>query len=133
MFLTAFVSATILPMGSEAMLIYYINEEFNIVLLFIVATIGNSFGSIVNYYIGYKGEKYLEDKKYLNTHQLEKYKKVFDKYGGASILLSWLPIVGDPLTIIAGAMRYNIKKFIILVFVAKSSRYFVVISIFLNT
>jgi len=127
MFIIAFLSATILPMGSEAVLIYYLQEHYDILILFLAATIGNSVGSLTNYFIGYKGEEYLESKGYLNSNQIDKYKTLFTRYGFYTLLLSWVPIIGDPLTIIAGAMRYNIFKFITLIILAKGSRYAIII------
>jgi membrane protein YqaA with SNARE-associated domain len=127
MFIIAFLSATILPMGSEAVLIYYLQEHCDILILFLAATIGNSAGSLTNYFIGYKGEEYLESKGYLNSNQIDKYKALFARYGFYTLLLSWVPIIGDPLTIIAGAMRYNILKFITLIILAKGGRYAIVI------
>ena len=123
LFFTAFISATLLPMGSEAVLIYDINEGYNIPALLFFATLGNSLGSLVNYFIGLKGEEYLEKKKHLNAKRVEKYKKFFDKYGGYSLLLSWMPIIGDPITLIAGVFKYSLKKFIVLVVLAKFLRY----------
>ena len=59
LFFSAFVSATLFPLGSEALLIYDIKEGYNIYLLVLVATLGNTLGSVVNYYLGLKGEEYL--------------------------------------------------------------------------
>lgn len=123
LFFTAFISATLLPMGSEAVLIYDINEGFNIPALLFFATIGNSLGSLVNYYLGLKGEAYLESKNHLKAQTVEKYKKLFDKYGGYSLFLSWMPVIGDPITLIAGVLKYDIKKFILIVIFAKFFRY----------
>jgi len=123
LFITALISATLFPMGSEALLIYDIKEEYNIYLLLFVATLGNSLGSLINYYLGLKGEEYCEEKKYLKKDKIQKYKNFFDKYGGWAVLLSWMPIIGDPLTFIAGILKYDIKKFIVLVVIAKFSRY----------
>ena len=63
LFITAFISATLFPLGSEALLIYDINLGHNIYLLLFFATLGNSLGSVVNYFLGLKGEEYLVDKK----------------------------------------------------------------------
>lgn len=132
LFFISLISATLIPMGSEAVLIYNISQNYNIYLLLIFATLGNSLGSIVNYYIGLKGEEYLVDKKILKEKNIEKSKKYFDKYGGYSLLLSWVPIIGDPITFLAGVLKYDIKKFILLVFIAKGGRYiFVALSYYL--
>lgn len=123
LFFSAFISATLFPLGSEALLIYDIKEGYNIYLLLFFATLGNSFGSILNYYLGLKGEEYLIEKKLLNEKYIDVSKRYFDKYGFITILFSWLPIIGDPITFVAGILKYNFKKFVILVIISKFSRY----------
>lgn len=123
LFLSALISATLFPLGSEALLIYDINEGYNLYLLLFFATLGNVIGSVINYYLGLKGEEYLESKGHLKKEKLEKYKDFFSKYGGYSLLLSWMPIIGDPITFIAGILKYDLKKFLILVTIAKFGRY----------
>ena len=131
LFFSAFVSATLFPLGSEALLIYDIKEGYNIYLLVLVATLGNTLGSVVNYYFGLKGEEYLENKSFLKKDKLEKYKIFYEKYGAYSLLLSWAPIIGDPLTFIAGILKYDLKKFLFLVFLAKFFRYLFIAIIFI--
>ena len=126
LFFTALIAATLFPTGSEALLIYDITKGHSLVLLLSVATLGNSLGSLINYYLGLKGESYLEEKKYLKKEKIEKYKNFFDKYGGYTLLLSWLPLIGDPITFIAGVLKYDVKKFIPIVIIAKFGRYAVV-------
>ena len=123
LFITAFISATLFPLGSEALLIYDITQGHNIYLLLFFATFGNSLGSVINYFLGLKGEEYLINKKLLNEKYISKTKTYFDKYGFWSILFSWLPIIGDPITFVAGILKYDFKKFLILVIIAKFSRY----------
>lgn len=123
LFFSAFISATLLPMGSEALLIYDIKQNYNLYALLFFATIGNTLGSLVNYFLGLKGELFLEKKKYLKKEKIEKYKRFFDKYGSFSLLLSWMPIIGDPLTFVAGVLKYSLKKFILIVLFAKFIRY----------
>ena len=123
LFGSAFISATLFPLGSEALLIYDITQGHNIYLLLFFATFGNSLGSVVNYFLGLKGEEYLINKKLLNEKYILKAKIYFDKYGAWSILFSWLPIIGDPITFVAGVLKYDFKKFLILVVIAKFSRY----------
>lgn len=127
LFLSAFLSATLFPFGSEALLILNINQNYNIFLLLFFATFGNVLGSLFNYFLGLKGEEYLEKKAILNEQKLKKYKIFFDKYGSFSLLLSWAPIIGDPLTFVAGVLKYDLKKFLFLVFLAKFGRYIFVV------
>ena len=123
LFVSAFLSATLFPLGSEALFIYDINEGYNIYFLLFFATIGNSLGSIFNYFLGLKGEEYLIRKKLLSEKMILKSKVYFDKYGFYCLLFSWLPIIGDPLTFVAGSLKYDLKKFVIIVTIAKFLRY----------
>ena len=123
LFFSAFISATLFPLGSEALLIYDIKEGYNIYILLFVATLGNTLGSVVNYYLGLKGEEYLVKKKLLNEKMVIKSKNYFDRFGSVCILFAWVPIIGDPITFIAGVLKYDFKKFLILVTISKFSRY----------
>jgi membrane protein YqaA with SNARE-associated domain len=127
LFIVAFLSATLLPLGSEALLLYDISQSYSSLLLWIFATLGNTLGSMVNYWLGLKGEMYLEEKGHLSSKKMEKSRDFFDKYGGWTLLLSWVPVIGDPLTFIAGVLRYDFKWFSLIVFVAKGTRYAIVI------
>ncbi|MDY0052101.1 MAG: YqaA family protein [Aliarcobacter sp.] len=123
LFASALISATLFPLGSEALLIYDIKEGYNLYLMITVATIGNTLGSVINYFLGLKGEEYLISKNFLKEKYIIKSKYYFDKYGSISLLFSWLPIIGDPITFVAGILKYDLKKFIVLVVIAKLSRY----------
>jgi membrane protein YqaA with SNARE-associated domain len=117
-------------MGSEALLLYNLNVNYNMYFLVIFATFGNVLGSCVNYYMGFKGEEYLEKKSILKKEKINKYKLFYEKYGSYSLLLSWAPIIGDPLTFIAGILKYDFKKFLFFVFIAKFLRYVFIAIIF---
>ncbi|MEA2046956.1 MAG: YqaA family protein [Campylobacterota bacterium] len=127
LFSVAFLSATLLPLGSEALLLYDMRQNNSVLLLWSFATSGNTLGSMVNYWLGLKGEAYLEKKNYLSKEKMKKAEAYFNRYGGWTLLLSWVPVIGDPLTFIAGLLRYNFKWFVLLVLVAKGTRYAVVI------
>lgn len=133
LFTVSLLAATLLPVGSEALLLYDLSLDFNPLLLILSATIGNTLGSIVNYLLGYKGIEFLVEKKYANSKQLKKATAIFQKYGAYSLFLSWMPVVGDPITFIAGVLRYDLKKFVVIVFVAKGVRYITVSLLFLQT
>ena len=129
LFTTAFISATLFPLGSEALLIYDITQGHNIYLLLFFATFGNSLGSVVNYFLGLKGEEYLINKKLLNEKLIIKSEKYFDKYGAFCILFSWLPISGVPITFVAGILKFDFRKFLFLVVISKFSRYLFIVLI----
>jgi len=127
LFVVSFLAATLLPLGSEALLVYDISQNYSLLLLWSFATVGNTLGSMVNYWLGLKGESYLERKGHLSIEKMEKARVLFAKYGGWTLLLSWVPLIGDPLTFVAGVLRYNFKYFTFIVFVAKGLRYAAII------
>lgn len=123
--LTAFLSATLLPMGSEALLLLYANDEtLSILLLGLVASLANTLGSCVNWWLGGYLEHFQSKKWFpVSQEQLNKAQIRFNKYGKASLLFAWLPVVGDPLCFIAGLLRVGFMPFFLLVFIGKSLRY----------
>ena len=95
-----------------------------------ICTDRRSLGSVINYFLGLKGEEYLISKNFLKEKYIIKSKYYFDKYGSISLLFSWLPIIGDPITFIAGVLKFNFIKFLLLVLIAKLSRYLFIAFIF---
>ena len=132
LFFTALISATILPMGSEVLLVYDYLHGFAFWALLFFATFGNVLGSIINYWLGFKGEEYLLSKNILKKERIEKSKQYFDKYGGFALLLSWVPIIGDPIVLIAGALQYRFISFVSIVIIAKFGRYFILLQFVYN-
>ena len=127
----SFLAATILPLSSELVLsTMLLTDSFDKYLLLVVASFGNIFGSSVNWYLG-KKILILKDKKWfpVNKKQIAKSEMYFKKYGIWSLLLSWVPIIGDPLTVIAGILRVNFFTFLLLVSLSKTSRYIFLIFI----
>lgn len=123
LFLTSFASATLLPGGSEALFIYLLSEHLSPTLLLAIATLGNTLGSFINYILGKYATDFALSKGYMKEKHLIKASSVFEKYGAWSLLFSWLPIIGDPLTFVAGIVRYSWWKFLIIVGFAKFARY----------
>ena len=124
LFIVSFLSATLLPLGSEALLLYDFSQYPTAWwALWGVATVGNTLGSVVNYVLGFKGELYLEQKGYLSKAKMDRAKGFFDRYGGVSLLFSWVPLIGDPLTFVAGVLRYRWSYFLLIVTFAKGVRY----------
>ena len=123
LFLTSFASATLLPGGSEALFIYLLSEHLSPTLLLAIATLGNTLGSFINYILGKYATDFALSKGYMKEKHLIKASSVFEKYGAWSLLFSWLPIIGDPLTFVAGIVRYSWWKFLMIVGFAKFARY----------
>lgn len=119
----SFLSATFIPMGSEAFFIYYLSLDKSLLLLLLAATIGNTLGSGLNYWFGLKGEEYLVRKRLLKENKIKKAKSFFDRYGAYTLLFSWAPLIGDAVTFIAGVLKYDIKRFYLIVAFAKFARY----------
>ncbi len=127
----SFLAATILPLSSELVLsTMLLTDSFDKYLLLVVASFGNIFGSSVNWYLG-KKILIFKDKKWfpVNEKQIAKSEMYFKKYGIWSLLLAWVPIIGDPLTVIAGILRVNFFTFLLLVSISKTSRYIFLIFI----
>jgi len=132
LFSISFLSATLLPMGSEALLIYDLSLGYSMFWLWFFASLGNTLGSILNYYLGLKGELFLEQKGFIKDGELDRYKGYFSKYGGVLLLLAWTPVIGDPITFVAGVFRYRFIYFVLLVSLSKSMRYLIVILLYSN-
>ncbi len=97
-----------------------------------VASFGNTIGSFINYILGKYLREFAIKKTYIKQNSIQKATKIFQRYGFVSLLLSWAPIIGDPITFVAGILKYNWWKFLILVFTAKFIRYGVLMYIYLH-
>ena len=123
LFLASFASATLLPGGSEALFVYLLSEHLSPIVLLAIATLGNTLGSFVNFVLGKYATDFALSKGYMKEKHLIKASSVFEKYGAWSLLFSWLPIIGDPFTFVAGIVRYAWWKFLLIVCFAKLARY----------
>ncbi len=126
LFFSALVAATILPMQSEATLVALLLSDYQPWLLIAVASAGNVLGSVVNWLLG-RGIERFGDRSWfpVGASALERAQRWYHRFGKWSLLLSWLPIVGDPLTVIAGVLREPFPVFLLLVAIAKIGRYLV--------
>ena len=125
LFTISFLAATILPFSSELMLASMLSiENYNKTLLITFSSLGNILGSVFNWVLGFYFIK-LQNKKWFpfNQEQISKSSQWFEKYGKWSLLFAWVPIIGDPLTFVAGTMKTKFFIFLILVGIGKISRY----------
>ena len=127
-FISAFLAATILPAQSEAVLAYHISASPDaLILLVIIATAGNVSGAVVNWWLGIFSTRFQNKKWFpVNPEKLARAEQHYRRYGRYSLLLSWVPFIGDPITVIAGVLREPLWSFILLVTLAKSGRYIVI-------
>ena len=131
LFFSSFLAASILPFSSEVILVALLKLGGAPEELLISATLGNSLGSLVTYFIGRLGklewaQKFLG----ISDSQFLKYRSSSEKYGGFFGILCWLPIVGDPIALALGYFNASMKSFIITMTLGKFLRYAVIIYTF---
>jgi len=134
MFASAFLAATVFPAQSELVLIGFLTaDSHSVIALLAAACTGNVLGSVVNYYLGLGIQTFREKSWFpASESQLERARNFYRRYGKWSLLLAWMPIIGDPLTVIAGVMREPLWSFLVLVTISKVSRYLALTAITLN-
>lgn len=125
LFITALGAASILPLQSEPVLVAMIaSGKFSLLLLLAIASIGNTLGSITNWFLG-RGIEHFKGRRWfpVSEQALERASGWYRRYGKWSLLLSWMPLFGDALTLVAGVLREPLLTFTILVLIAKTGRY----------
>ncbi len=128
---TAFLAATLIPAQSELVFIGLLAAKTaDPFALFVVASLANTAGSAVNWVIGKlvadHGMERLPARLQPDPVRLAQARGFFARYGWLSLMLSWAPIIGDPVTVVAGLMRYPLWRFLAVVLVAKAVRYAVI-------
>lgn len=129
LFFAAFAAATLIPAQSEALLVsLLLNGSLSPWVLLMVATTGNVLGSLANWFLGRSIEHFRHKRWFpANRRQLEKAQQAYHRYGRWSLLISWVPIIGDPLTVVAGVLREPLWSFLLLVTLAKGGRYLILV------
>ena len=109
LFLAAFGAATLLPLQSEAVLVgLLLSDRYWLWSLLAVATLGNVLGSLLNWWLGRAIERFRERRWFpVSPRHLERARHHYQRYGHWSLLLSWLPVIGDPLTVAAGVLALS--------------------------
>lgn len=134
LFVSALVAATLLPLQSEAVLVgLLLTERYPVLALLAVATVGNVLGSVLNWLLGRSIEHYRHRRWFpVSEVRLDQAQRAYQRFGRWSLLLSWAPIVGDPLTVVAGVMREPLWRFLLLVSLAKGARYLLLVALTLG-
>ena len=127
LFLSALIAASFLPMQSEAFLVgLLVAGQKPVASLLVIATLGNVLGAVVNWVLGralrrFEGWSWFP----ASRQQMQRAQRWYLRYGRWSLLGSWLPIVGDTITVVAGALGESFWTFVVLVTLAKGGRYIV--------
>jgi membrane protein YqaA with SNARE-associated domain len=125
LFLSALGAATLLPLQSESVLVaLLLSGAYPAWALLLVASLGNILGALINWLLGLYIEHF-RDKRWfpVSPKRLQQAQNWYARYGRWSLLLSWMPIIGDPLTLVAGVMRERLWVFLLIVSLAKTGRY----------
>lgn len=125
LFVAALAAATILPMQSEAVLVgLLLTGSYEPGLLLLVASLGNVLGSVLNWLLGRSVERFRDRRWFpVKPAALAQAQRWYQRWGRWSLLLSWMPVIGDPLTVVSGVMREPFPVFLALVTLAKVGRY----------
>lgn len=125
--MAALLAATILPAQSEALVVALLLTDYAPWLVLTVASVGNVAGSVLNWLLGRGIERFRDRRWFLvSPADLARAEGWYSRYGKWSLLLAWMPIVGDPLTVIAGVLREPLPIFLVLVTIGKVGRYLVI-------
>jgi membrane protein YqaA with SNARE-associated domain len=124
LFFSALISATLFPGGSEALLLYRLHEGGHALSLVLIATAGNVLGSLITYAMGRAGNEAVH-RHWLRISEdaTARAERWFHRFGEPALLFAWLPVVGDPLCLVAGLLRCHVGMFLILVTMGKLARY----------
>lgn len=126
LFLLCFLASTIIPLPSEAAILLFLNSDaYSPESILVIASLGNCLGGSTNYLLGFYGRKLLSKKQFLRSESLIR------RYGFWTALLSWVPIIGDPLLVVLGIYKVSVWKSMLLMCIGKVVRYLVLILSFL--
>lgn len=124
LFLLSFLASTLIPLGSEWLVIAMLVAKSNPVAVVAVATAGNYLGALSTYWIGLYGGDFLKRRVLrMDENSTKRAERFYDRFGSYSLLLSFLPIVGDPLCLVGGVLRVSFTRFSLLVLSGKLARY----------
>lgn len=129
LFITAFLAATILPFSSEVAFVAAIKNDMPIYTALFFASSGNILAIIFNYWLGFLLYEKIKTK-LLSSKIGNKAYKLGHKWGYGALLLSWLPIIGDPLTLVAGLVRLKFVWFVIIAGILRIARYYFLALVF---
>jgi membrane protein YqaA with SNARE-associated domain len=134
LFMAAFLAATILPMQSEAVLVgLLLTGDYSPTVLLAVASCGNVLGAVLNWWLGRGLEQFRHRSWFpVSEQRLDQAQQWYQRIGKWSLLLCWMPVIGDPLTVVAGVMREPLPIFVLIAGGAKILRYLMLAAVTLG-
>jgi membrane protein YqaA with SNARE-associated domain len=127
LFILSFLASTLIPLGSEWLLVVMVLRGHDTFLLVGTATAGNYLGACTTYLVGIWGSSFLIQRVLgINDTARIKAERLYEKYGSWTLLFSWLPVIGDPVCLVGGVLGVSFCRFSILVFLGKLTRYIIV-------
>ena len=124
LFCLSFLASTLIPLGSEWLLVALLIKGHDQTMTVLAATVGNTLGAWTTYLIGMWGSSFiLFNILRMKDHERLRAEILFKRYGAWSLLFSWLPVIGDPLCLVGGILRVRPVQFLALVFCGKLARY----------
>ncbi len=128
LFFTAFLSGSILPISSEAVVLLLLSQDYNPLYITLVATVGNSLGGLTAFWLGRLGDlkkinRYLR----INETDLNRWVSKVKKYGISAAFFSFLPFIGDIFLVGLGVIKANTLLVIALMTTGKLLRYVILV------
>lgn len=133
LFLITFLAATLVPLASEVFVLGMPLLGYNVWIVMLVALVGNFFGNLTNYYVGLRGSEFVLSR-YIKIKEKtwKRAERFYERWGPVALFFSWMPIIGDPLTVVAGAFKIDLRIFTFWVLLGKLVRYLLLLGIAQN-
>jgi membrane protein YqaA with SNARE-associated domain len=130
LFLISFLASTLFPLSSAAFIVLMLSLDYNPWIILLVATLGTYLGAILNYYVGKLGNHFLFSKYMkINPSRKKQLEEKFNRYGSPILFFSWLPIVGDPICLVAGVFNIKLSTFSFWVLFGRILRFLFIIGV----
>ncbi len=130
LFAISFLAATLVPLATELFVVTMPTLGYDVWLVLTVATAGNVLGSLLNYYVGKKGGEFVLSRYFsVKPETMDRAQKFYNRWGPISLFFSWVPIIGDPLTVLAGTLKLDIRVFTFWVLFGKFLRYVLLLGV----
>ncbi len=128
LFVVSYLSATVVPFSEQFAVVGMLTLGYSAVIIVIVATAGSFLGALTNYFVGQKGSEFVFSR-YISIDEknLNRAEGFFGRWGSFVLLFSWLPLLGDAITVVAGVLHLDLRVFTIWVLIGRLARQIIVV------